>query len=309
MSTVRDDDDDKVSNNSSTEQPLPRKYQPALIAGRVLAVVVQRGFLDVPDLEKLEEIDSKEIRALVVDDDTWRALCVTQFPITRKLLAAHPLGGQRGGPRQYYWRWARQTIPLPPPSCTMDDIILFVYLEPLQGRMAIQGCKLRELLQTGSLRLWFHAGEVFEGRLDESKMRMRIIAHRCTDKASFHIFAETFGIGYARRNKDRSSFNKTELGNEIHRRLGRKKMHLAAELRYGGPHTILSLQTTTTSSTSIDGGRRKNYIPYRERKMGDIERVTQNYSGVTFLHVLSELRDDGLGIDAIVKENETAFLW
>jgi hypothetical protein len=130
----------------------------SLALAPLLLVLAENGFLDAKELGLLAVL-SREVCGAVTDENLWKILCQRNYPGT------HFLPGnfvEESGYRSLYRQWkdserarssfSTQLPPLPPPSCSLDDIVLFVHVkhnESVLHSLSIQGEELKELVEQG----------------------------------------------------------------------------------------------------------------------------------------------------------------
>ena len=162
-----------------------------------MILAVQSGFLGGMDLKRLGSV-SKDLRTAATDDKVWQDLCHKKYSFTRldptKAIAA------KFGYRWLYWQWnaGRQeqvpgVDPLPPPSCTADDIVLFLHVSYEEKEIlstTIEGENLNTLLERKRLTIPF-APAIFldDKKKDEyvANFRVQISMFRTSDEAMCHI--------------------------------------------------------------------------------------------------------------------------
>lgn len=114
-----------------------------------IQLLVDNGVLGIPELSKLIFL-SRAVRDATLDDTIWASLCNREFPNT-KFLPRDIFFSK--GHLWCYMQWKagiaeqRPSRPLPPPSCTANDIVLYIHLKH-RGKPFASVPILGELMET-----------------------------------------------------------------------------------------------------------------------------------------------------------------
>jgi hypothetical protein len=118
----------------------------------VLPILVDKSFLEGKEVEHLAMV-SHVLHETATNADIWKSLCSIHYPCTHELSSDFV---EKAGYRRLYWMWkavkktSTSQAKMPPPSCTLDDIQLLVYITykgETCASFSVRGEKLRKLLE------------------------------------------------------------------------------------------------------------------------------------------------------------------